>query len=85
MIVAIVKIGTGLVSVEEFRYALDEVEAVSDFCTEHSPPLNTSPQLVVAVLVYSDGLGKVYKVLDIEPADDKGDPDYLIESSTFHY
>ena len=47
MIVGIVKIGTGLVSLEEFRNASDELTAVSEFCNECTPVLNTSDYLGV--------------------------------------
>lgn len=40
MLVAIIKVGTGIVVVEEFRMAADEATAVDDFCTEYTPPLN---------------------------------------------
>ncbi len=47
MIVGIIKIGTGLVALEEFRKAVDEATAVSDFCNEYSPILNTADYLGV--------------------------------------
>ncbi len=47
MIVGIVKIGTGLSALEEFRIAVDEATAVSDFCNEYSPALNTADYLGV--------------------------------------
>lgn len=47
MIVGIIKIGTGLVVLEEFRTAIDELTAVSDFCNEYSPALNTVDYLGV--------------------------------------
>lgn len=40
MIVAIIKTGTGLMPVEEFRKADSEAQAVTDFCEENTPPLN---------------------------------------------
>jgi len=42
MIVGIVKIGLGLEPLEEFRNAVDEATAVSAFCNEHTPPLDTA-------------------------------------------
>lgn len=42
MIVGIIKIGTGLVALEEFRAATDEATAISSFCNEYTPPLITS-------------------------------------------
>jgi len=42
MIVGIVKIGEGLVALEEFREAGSEADAVSDFCSENISPLNVS-------------------------------------------
>lgn len=45
MIVGIVKIGTGLIALEEFRNAETIAEAVSAFCNENSTPLNTSDYL----------------------------------------
>jgi hypothetical protein len=47
MIVGIIEIGSGLVALEEFRSALDEATAVSDFCNEYTPVLNTSDYLGV--------------------------------------
>ena len=47
MIVGIVKIGTGLVALEEFRKADSEALAVSDFCNECSPVLNPADYLGV--------------------------------------
>jgi len=42
MIVGIVKIGTGLVALEEFRKAADEGAAVNEFCNECEPALNAN-------------------------------------------
>ena len=39
MIVGIVKIGPGIVPLEEFRKGTSTVEAVAEFCGEHTPPL----------------------------------------------
>ena len=47
MIVGIVKIGAALEGLEEFRNAVDETTAVSDFCNEYSPVLNTADYLGV--------------------------------------
>ena len=47
MIVGIVEIGSGLVALEEFRTAVDETTAVSEFCNEYTPALNTSDYLGV--------------------------------------
>jgi hypothetical protein len=47
MIVGIIKIGTGLVALEEFRKAEDESLAVDEFCSEYSPTLDTSDYLGV--------------------------------------
>ena len=47
MIVAIVKIETGLEVVQEFRKAIDEITAVNDFCNEYNPTLNVSDYLGV--------------------------------------
>lgn len=47
MIVAIIKTETGLSAVQEFRTALDEATAVSDFCNEYTPPLTDSDYLGV--------------------------------------
>ena len=47
MIVGIIKIGTGLSTVQEFRTATDETTAVSDFCNEYSPVLDTADYLGV--------------------------------------
>lgn len=47
MIVGIIEIGSGLVALEEFRTAVDETTAVSDFCNEYTPVLNTSDYLGV--------------------------------------
>ena len=40
MIVGIIKTGAGLIPVEEFRRADTESQEVTDFCAEHTPPLN---------------------------------------------
>jgi len=45
MIVGIIKIGTGLVALEEFREANNEALAVNEFCNEHTLPLNTEDYL----------------------------------------
>ena len=45
MIVGIVKIGLGLVALEEFRKADDEELAVNEFCNEHTLPLNIADYL----------------------------------------
>lgn len=42
MIVGIIEVGSGLVALEEFRTAVDETTAVSEFCNEYTPALNTS-------------------------------------------
>ena len=47
MIIAIIKIETGLALVQEFRNATSETAAVVDFCNEYSPPLNTGDYLGV--------------------------------------
>ena len=47
MKVGIVKIGTGLVALEEFRNGSNELTAVSEFCNEYNPPLNTADYLGV--------------------------------------
>ena len=47
MTVGIIEIGTGLVALEEFRIAVDETTAVSDFCNEYTPILNTGDYLGV--------------------------------------
>ena len=40
MIVGIVKIGSGIVPLEEFRPGDDVTVAISSFCSEQSPPLD---------------------------------------------
>ncbi len=45
MIIGIVKIGAVLTALEEFRNAPDESAAVAGFCSEYTPPLNTSDYL----------------------------------------
>jgi len=47
MIVAIIKIETGLSAVQEFRTSLDESTAVSEFCNEYTPALDTANYLGV--------------------------------------
>lgn len=47
MIVGIIKIGAGLVALEEFRAAENEAAAVSEFCTECTPPLTNSDYMGV--------------------------------------
>ena len=47
MIVGIVKIGVGLTPLEEFRTAINEVTAVTDFCNEYTPALIESDYLGV--------------------------------------
>jgi hypothetical protein len=47
MIVGIIKIGAGLVALEEFRDAVDEATAVSDFCSGYSPALDVEDYLGV--------------------------------------
>jgi hypothetical protein len=47
MIVGIVKIDSELKALEEFRNAIDESTAVSAFCNEYSPVLNTADYLGV--------------------------------------
>jgi hypothetical protein len=47
MIVAVIKIETGLALVQEFRNATSETTAVVDFCNEYSPALNTADYLGV--------------------------------------
>ncbi len=42
MIVGIVKIGSGLIALEEFRNSVDEATVVSAFCNEHNPILDTA-------------------------------------------
>ena len=42
MIVGIVKTSSGLEPLQEFRNAVDEATAVSVFCNEHTPPLDTA-------------------------------------------
>ena len=45
MIVGIVKISAGLTTLEEFRTATDEATAVTNFCNEYTPVLNTADYL----------------------------------------
>ena len=47
MIVAIIKIETGLSAVQEFRTSLDEATAVSEFCNGYTPALDTANYLGV--------------------------------------
>ena len=47
MIVGIVKIGAGLVALEEFRKADSEELAIDEFCNEYTPSLNTADYLGV--------------------------------------
>ena len=47
MIAGIIKTETGLSLVQEFRKADSEALAVSEFCNEYSPPLNTADYLGV--------------------------------------
>ena len=47
MIVGIIKIGTGLVALEEVRKADSEALAVSEFCNECTPVLTPSDYLGV--------------------------------------
>ena len=47
MVIGIVKIGTGLVALEEFRKATNEAEAVAQFCNEYTPALNIADYLGV--------------------------------------
>ena len=42
MIVGIIKTGSGLTALEEFRKASDKDAAIIDFCNEHDPALNTA-------------------------------------------
>ena len=45
MIVGIVKVGPGIVSLEEFRESIDPAAAVAAFCTEYTPPLDEADYL----------------------------------------
>jgi hypothetical protein len=54
MIVGIIKIGSGLIPLEEFRPATDLSSAVSSFCSEQAPPLDPIDYLGV------DGAGIDY-------------------------
>lgn len=45
MIVGIIKIGTGLVALEELRKADSEELAIVEFCNEYTPPLSTADYL----------------------------------------
>ncbi len=45
MIVGIVKVGSGLMALEEFRNAVDETTAVNMFCNEYNPALDTDDYL----------------------------------------
>lgn len=47
MIIGIIKVGNGLVPVEEFRNAVDVESGVADFCNEYDPPLNESDYIGV--------------------------------------
>ena len=47
MIVGIIKIGAGLVALEEFRKATTEAEAVTEFCNENTPSLLEADYLIM--------------------------------------